>query len=191
MGRNIINYMVSSKFCKRLAASLLKSGRKRIKINLSEKKEFSNAISRKAISRLIENGSITLRPINIHARSKTRRYAEEKSRGLHKGIGKRHGTREARFPNKLLWIRHMRILRRLLKKYRKLKKIDKSLYHRFYVKCKGDIYKSKRDLIDKIQNEKKIRKRRNASVSVLKTNKQSFNSIVAKEINLRITSKNW
>merc|ERR1712187_1032364 len=153
MGRNIINSMVSSKFCKRLAASLLKSGRKRIKLNLSEKKEFSNAISRKAISRLIENGSITLRPINIHARSKARKYAEEKSRGLHK-------------------------------------EIDKSLYHRFYVKCKGNIYKSKRDLIDKIQNEKKIRKRRNASASVLKTNKQSSNSIVAKEINLRITSKN-
>merc|ERR1712083_608871 len=106
-----------------------------------------------------------------------------------KGIGKRHGTQEARFPNKLLWIRHIRILRRLLKKYRKLKKIDKSLYHGFYVKCKGNVYKSKRDLIDKIQNEKKIRKRRNASASVLKTNKQSSNSIVAKEINLRITSK--
>merc|ERR1712186_287293 len=139
------------------------------------------------ISKLIENKSITLRPINIHARSRVRKHNEEKSRGLHKGIGKRHGTQEARFPNKLLWIRHIRILRRLLKKYRKLKKIDKSLYHDFYVKCKGNIYKSKRDLINKMQKEKKIRKRRNASVSVLKTNKQSFNSSLAKDIQNRIT----
>merc|ERR1712217_666310 len=98
-----------------------------------------------------------------------------------------HPRLSTEFTNKLLWIRHIRILRRLLKKYRKLKKIDKSLYHDFYVKCKGNIYKSKRDLIDKMQKEKKIRKRRNASVSVLKTNKQSFNSSLAKDIQKRIT----
>ncbi|CAD2098815.1 60S ribosomal protein L19, putative [Plasmodium vinckei] len=145
---------MSLKLQKRLAASVLKCGKNKIWMDPNEINEISLANSRFSIRKLYKEGLILKKPPKVYSRARVRLYKLAKRKGRHMGIGKRRGTKNARTNTKTLWIKRQRVLRRLLKRFRDAKKIDRHLYHSFYLRCKGNQFKNKRTLVEAIQREK-------------------------------------
>ena len=132
---------------KRLAASVMKCGKNKVWLDPNENANIANAnsryniyflnkwqidkkfIFRHQVRRLIKDGLIIRKPVTVHSRARARLNTEARRKGRHTGAGKRKGTANARMPVKLIWVRRMRVLRRLLAKYRKSNKLDKVSYY--------------------------------------------------------------
>merc|ERR1711914_63823 len=103
--------MSSLKLQKRLAAGVMKCGKNKVWLDPNEINEIANANSRQNIRKLIKDGLVIKKPVAVHSRSRVRANNE----------ARRKGRAGARTCQKDLWIQRMRVLRRLLKRYREAK----------------------------------------------------------------------
>lgn len=76
---------MSLKLQKRLAASVLKCGKRKIWLDPNEINEISLANSRRNVARLQKDGLIMKKPAVVHSRSRVTARLEAKRKGRHTG----------------------------------------------------------------------------------------------------------
>merc|ERR1739838_718488 len=102
---------------KRLAAEILKCGKRRVWIDPTQGHEFHVA-TRVATKKLITEGVISKKPCVSRSRFRFHRRLTQIRKGRHQGAGRNRGCRNARVNLRRIWMLRQRSLRRVLKKYR-------------------------------------------------------------------------
>jgi hypothetical protein len=95
---SLFTYRVNLRTQKRLAASVVGCGKRKIWLDPNEVNEISNANSRQTIRKLVSDGLIIRKPVTMHSRTSARELNAARRLGRHRGFGKRKGTANARMP---------------------------------------------------------------------------------------------
>lgn len=131
---------------RRLAASILKCGKNRIRFDPDRNDDIKEAITKTDIRSLINNGVISRKRVLNTSRFWARKRKEQKIHGKQKGFGSRKGKKTARLNPKKSWMNHIRLQRNFIKSLRNRSIINSAAYHELYLKSKGGFFRSLRHL---------------------------------------------
>ncbi|MFQ5647909.1 MAG: 50S ribosomal protein L19e [Candidatus Aenigmatarchaeota archaeon] len=130
---------------KRVAAQILKCGVTRVRVEAT--KEVEEALTREDIRGLIKKGLIKSVQKKGTSRAAARKRLAQKRKGRQKGTGSRKGTYGARTPQKGLWIRQIKSLRKLLRELRDSGRIDRNVYRKMFAMAKGGFFRNRKHLL--------------------------------------------
>jgi len=150
--------MTDLKNQRRMAASLLKCGIRRVWMDQDRLDEIAKAVTKDDVRILINGKAIKSRQKEGISKGRKRYIMQQKSKGRRKGHGSRKGAKFARLPRKQQWIRTIRPLRKYLKNLRDTEKIPRSIYRKYYRKAKGGEFRSKRHLNTHLVSDGVIKK---------------------------------
>jgi large subunit ribosomal protein L19e len=131
---------------RRMAALLLKCGESRVWMDNDQLDEIAKAVTKDDVRLLINGKAIKSRQIKGISKGRKKNISNQKKKGRRKGYGSRKGAKYAREPKKDRWIKTIRPIRTYLKALKDEKKIDKTIYRRYYMKAKGGEFRSKHHL---------------------------------------------
>tara|TARA_Y100000310_G_scaffold342215_1_gene444347 strand:- start:1617 stop:2075 length:459 start_codon:yes stop_codon:yes gene_type:complete len=131
---------------KRVAAKILKVGKKKVWFDRSRLDEIKEAITRHDLKGLINKKIIQKRPDHGTSRVRARKRLVQRRKGRQKGPGTRKGKRTARLPRKQAWIIQVRGQRKFIMELREKGLVEVSTYRNLYRKVKGGYFRNKRHI---------------------------------------------
>ncbi|MBN2567119.1 50S ribosomal protein L19e [Candidatus Woesearchaeota archaeon] len=144
---------------KRIAASLMKGSRKRVRFDVSRLDEIKEAITKADIKGLIADRAITITKKRGVSKARARKRQIQRAKGKRKGPGSRKGTRNAREKGKTAWMNKARSQRETLKGLKEKSLVSTENYRQLYRKVKGGFFRSVRHLKLYMQEHELFEKR--------------------------------
>ena len=139
---------------KRLAASVLKVGKNRVKLDPEASEEILDAITRESIKELFVKGIIQVKRKQGISRGRVKLIKENlKKRG--RGPGSKEGAKGARRGKKSIWVTKVRALRSRIKVMRDRGEITGIIFDDLYRQIKGGQIRSIRHMMTIIKQYKR------------------------------------
>ena len=131
---------------KRISAEKLKIGTSRVWIDMNSVDQLTEAATRSDVYALIRRHVIQEKPKKGNSNARHKKRVIQRSKDRRRGEGSVRGTRNARFPRKVRWMKTIRALRNELSLLKEAKRIDAKTYRQYYRMIKGGSIKSRAQL---------------------------------------------
>jgi len=131
---------------KKLAASIAKRSKKKVKLVVERLAEIKEAITRADVRGLIKDKAIIVEQDKGVSRARARKRHVQRTKGRQKGAASKKGKASARLPGKEKWMNKIRLQRAFLKELKEKQLVTNETYKMLYMKAKGGFFRSKRHI---------------------------------------------
>ena len=138
---------------RRLAADILGVGKNRVWFDPNEQAEIAEAITREAITELIEVGIIQAKEARGNSRGRARKRNKKRAYGHQSGPGSRRGKAGGRSNSRDEWRNNIRAQRQKLRELRDAGDVTPGEYRALYRKASGGEFRSVRYMLTYIDQE--------------------------------------
>jgi len=143
---------------KRLAAQILRVGKRRILLDNSKLSEIKEAITKTDLRSLIAAGAVKRKPVKGHSRAHARKILIQKRKGKRKNAGSKKGKKTTFIPRKQAWVMKVRTQRKFIKNLKDKKLISNNNFRDLYSRVKNNRFRNIRLIKSYIEENKLIEK---------------------------------